>query len=124
MPGGGPAPRRGLPIDWICVADLAPDCLETWRTNHAREHPDSVLALVDLGTEEGRSQFVDACVGHRIDLIVGGIPCEAVSQARGKNYATTEDFDRLHALVDGLFSVIAYKGPRWWCLEDVITIEH
>jgi site-specific DNA-cytosine methylase len=121
--GGWACAARGLPIEWVAVADLAPDCLETWRVNHGRDQPGCQKLLCDLSTDDGVRQVLDAGVDQGVDLIVGGIPCEEVSVARGANRASTVVMDRLHALVDGIFGVIQDLEPRWWCLEDVREIE-
>lgn len=119
--GGWAVAARGLPITWVCVADLAADCLETWAINHGEAHPDCALIRADLSTPEGLAQVLDACAGG-IDLMVGGIPCEQVSQARGNRPLQPGELERLHALIDSTFSLIQTLHPRWWSIEDVEAI--
>lgn len=121
--GGWAAAGRGLPIRWIAVADWAEDCLETWRVNHQRFHLDCALCRVDLATAEGREKLVMAIGAHRIDLVVGGIPCEELSTARGNVALRDGELDRLHALIDGVLGLVRRLRPRWWAIEDVVQIE-
>jgi len=83
--GGWACAARGLPIEWVAVADSAEDCLETWRVNHAGGHPVCKGLLVDLSTDEGIEAVRRAVGRKKIDIIVGGIPCEPVSVARSNN---------------------------------------
>ncbi len=121
--GGWAVAARGLPIRWVAVADWAEDCLETWRVNHQIAHPDCALCRVDLAMSEGRDAVVTAIGTHRIDLVVGGIPCEELSTARGNAPLACGELDRLHALIDGTLELVRHLEPRWWALEDVIQIE-
>lgn len=121
--GGWAAAGRGLPIRWVAVADWAEDCLETWRVNHQIAHPDCSLCRADLSTAEGREALVTAIGTHRIDLVVGGIPCEQLSTMRGNRPLRDGELDRLHALIDGVLGLVRRLRPRWWALEDVVQIE-
>lgn len=121
--GGWAVAARGLPIDWVAVADLDGDCLETWRTNHERDHPAARVIQCDLSTAAGAAAVIDAAAGAAVDLVVGGIPCEPVSVARGANRTPAGEMAAWHALIDRCLEVVAELRPRWWCIEDVIQIE-
>lgn len=119
--GGWLTAARGLPIEFIAVADRAADCLETVEINHAAEHPDCALIQCDLSTPEGMDEVLAACAGG-IDLIVGGIPCEQVSNARGNRPLKPGELEKLHVLIDQTFRAIATLRPRFWVIEDVEAI--
>lgn len=119
--GGWAVASRGLPIEWVAVADKAADCLETWGINHGAAHPDCRLVQCDLATPEGLAQVLKAA-GKRIDLIVGGIPCEQVSTARGNKPLRNGELGSLHSLIDNLFELVRLLRPRWWAIEDVEAI--
>jgi len=119
--GGWATAARGLPIEWVAVADIAPDCLETWQVNHAENNPDCRTVLCDLSTALGIRAVIDAA-GGSADLVVGGIPCEQVSVLRPRR-APTAMVDSWHELLDGCLQIVKRLAPTWWVLEDVIQIE-
>lgn len=120
--GGWACAARGLPIEWVAVADIAKGPLETWLVNHQTDHPDCKLLQVDLSTAAGVEAILDAC-GSRADLVVGGIPCEQVSCLRMAKPLERQALDDWHRLIDCCLLVVEQTTPRWWCIEDVIQIE-
>lgn len=124
--GGWACAARGLPIEFLTVADLSPIHLETWRQNHAGDHPRCRRLRCDLADSAGVAGVLEELLGHRVDLIVGGIPCEQVSQAAGAQSAAIKDAARLakwHALIDNVLSIVAALKPRWWAIEDVVPLQ-
>jgi site-specific DNA-cytosine methylase len=119
--GGWACAARGLPIRWVAVADLAADCIETWELNHAADHPDCRRLLVDLANEDGIAAVRRAAEG--VDLVVGGIPCEELSCARGAAPVTEARMSGWYAMTDNVLRLVAELSPRWWAIEDVIQIE-
>lgn len=119
--GGWAVAARGLPIRFVAVADREPDALETWRVNHAGQHPKCKMIECDLSTPEGRAEVLAAA--PRADLTLGGIPCEEVSLARGSTPLKPGEMDTWLALIDNCFGIVRDTGSRYWCFEDVIQIE-
>ena len=119
--GGWAVAARGLPIRFRAVADIAEDCLETWRINHAEEHPDCRRLRVDLSTDEGLAELMEHSAG--VDLILGGIPCAEISPLRHGKRVSEEAMERWRRLLDNCLAIVDQIGPRWWALEDVIGIE-
>lgn len=119
--GGWAAAARGLPITWVAVADIAPDCIETWRVNHSEYEPGCRAITCDLSTEDGAKQVIDAAAGG-VDLVVGGIPCEQVSVAR-PGPADSAAIDDWHRLIDRCLHIVDVLQPTYWAIEDVIQIE-
>lgn len=111
--GGWAVAARGLPIQFVAVADHAADCLETWQLNHGADHPDCQLLNLDLSAAKGMRQLVKAA--GKVDLIVGGIPCEQVSTARGNRPLKNGELATLHSLVDQCFWAVKKLKPRYWC---------
>lgn len=120
--GGWAVAARGLPIEFVAVADFAKDCLETWKYNHLAAHPRCEVLDVDLATKEGRSAVL-AATGVHADLVLGGIPCEQVSTARANIPLPKGERDLWHALIDSCLSIVKELEPGWWALEDVTAIE-
>lgn len=119
--GGWAAAARGLPIEWLAVADCAEDCLETWQVNHAQDHPKCRCLAVDLSTQAGIDAVGEVAGG--VALIVGGIPCEKISPHRGNRPVSKREWTNFYGLLDNCLNLIRLLRPRWWCLEDVIQIE-
>jgi len=120
--GGWACAGRGLPIRFVAVADRAQDCVETWRVNHAADHPGCSMLLCDLATRDGPESVVRAAGGH-VDLVLGGIPCEEISCHRGALPVGEERMQAWYELVDRILALVEQFCPRWWAVEDVIQIE-
>lgn len=106
--GGGGA---GLPIRIVAAIDLAEDCCLTYRYNHpnAEVVRGDVTAAVDWRRLKGR-----------VDLVLGGIPCEEISVARNNRQLSETELRGWHKLLDGVLEGIEYLQPPWWCVENVI----
>jgi site-specific DNA-cytosine methylase len=118
--GGWAFAARGLPIDFVAVADIERDCLETWRTNHAVHHPKCSLIECDLSA--GTQSVLESIGGQSIDLVLGGIPCEQISIMRQVE-ASASVMENWHELVDQCLRFVDLVSAPFWCLEDVIQIE-
>jgi len=123
--GGWACAARGLPIEFLVVADLAADCLETWRVNHAQRHANCDRLEVDLSTKEGILAVLGSVESLGVDLVLGGIPCEQISLARSNNSKAVPEvqMDRWYALLDNCLELVRVLRPAWWAIEDVIAIE-
>ena len=118
--GGWACAARGLPIQITHAFDLAADCCQTCRLNHP-------------GVEVIEGDLLDPAIAARIramkgrvDLVLGGIPCESISIYRnGWNPATrTSDAEmaRFRALLDAILGLTAWLNPGSWVLEDVVGL--
>lgn len=121
--GGWAVAARGLPIDWVAVADIDRDSIETWEVNHLAEQPDCRRLLGDLSTDVGQQAVLEAAGAGGVDLVVGGIPCEQISVARGHVKPTSDVMADWHRLIDAMFALVARWDPRWWCFEDVVQVK-
>ncbi len=124
--GGWAVAARGLPIAFLAVVDWADDCLETWRLNHGAHHP-ALRANCDLALDGAVDRVLALVDGQRVDIVLGGIPCEEISQARytrgAAAHASPEAMDRWYALLENCLTINRRLEPRWWCFEDIINIE-
>ena len=120
--GGWACAARGLPIEFVAVADWAADCLETWRINHQADHPQCAFHRIDLSDAGAAGHLAAWAASQGIDLILGGIPCEQVSIMR-QSPITEEAMRDWHRLIDHCLMFVDSCRPRWWCFEDVIQIE-
>lgn len=117
--GGWAVAARGLPIRFLAVADWGELPLETWRVNHVGDHPRCQLVQGDLSHLTTREQLGAAICGQRIDLVLGGIPCEQVSPVRRNNPTAASELAAWHELIDACFGIVQTLRPRFWCFEDV-----
>lgn len=120
--GGWACASRGLPIEWVAVADWAEDSLETWKINHRDAHPDCNLVCEDLSSWAGMQKVLDAA-GH-IDLVCGAIPCEQLSVARANRALKPGELEGCYSLIDTCFEMIRRVSPTYWVFEDVTAVEH
>lgn len=118
--GGWAFASRGLPIRFVAVADIASDCLETWHTNHASDHPGCSIVEHDLS--HGTDELTRLVADHRIDLVLGGIPCAEISPMRQKR-PSSAIMAEWYALLDACLAFADRTDVQFWCFEDVIQIE-
>lgn len=131
--GGWAFAARGLPIRFLAVIDTAEDCRETWRINHAADHPD--VMILDHDLSDGGAVTNLLCIirerlqlrDEGIDLVLGGIPCEPVSTVRycgGKDRRpTVVKMSAWHRLIDHCLEIVRELAVPYWAIEDVIQIE-
>lgn len=122
--GGWACAARGLPIEFVAVVDIAEECIETWRVNHAATpaHPDCHLICGDLTDANTHRLIKDAIDGRKVDLVLGGIPCEQVSIARNSTPISSDTMATWHKLIDSMFGLVAKLKPAFWCFEDVVEV--
>jgi len=114
--GGWAVAARGLPIE---ITDGFDDWLPACET-YALNHPGARVHKIDLTHQvEVVSIFAD---NGRPDVILGGIPCQWISPACGKNKAAPGEVSRQRKLLDSVMFYVDALKPRWWCLEDVIQL--
>lgn len=110
--GGWAVAARGLPIKIVAAVDHAEDCLATY----ARNHPGVETVFGDAST-------LDYTRWHgKIDVVLGGIPCEQVSAARRGVAIAPAKMQAWQRLVDRCLSLPGELGAAWWCYEDVTDI--
>lgn len=110
--GGWATAARGLPVRIVAAFDLMEDCMETYKLNH----PNVECIQCDVFDYDFR-QFAG-----QVDLVVGGIPCEELSQRRNNKPATSEQLSELDRLIDRCLSIVTIVEAPWFCFEDVIQI--
>ena len=119
--GGWACAARGLPIHIAYAIDRWPEAVRTYQINH----PATTVILQDLLCPMATEDLVRSCRGQT-DLVLGGIPCEAISIFRNgwnpRNAASDEEMARWHSLLDQCLHIVEVLRPRWWCLEDVAGI--
>jgi site-specific DNA-cytosine methylase len=110
--GGWAVAARGLPIRIDYVFDKEIDCLLTYKENHPHVEP----ICCDI------VEYDFSRLAGKVDLILGGIPCEQISMARNGTPLSEGEEEKLHLLIDKCCALPEQLGARWWCYEDVIQI--
>ena len=112
--GGWAVAARGLPIEIVAAFDCVEECLATYAENHPGVH----CELCDV-VEHDFSEW-----SGEVDLVLGGIPCELISQARANRAPKEEDLAGLRVLIDKCLAIPVAIGAAYWCYEDVPGLQH
>lgn len=109
--GGWAVAARGLPIEIIAAFDWEEFCVRTYKENHpATECHKCDVTHFDFSPWRG------------VDLILGGIPCEDLSAARGMHPVPQERKDKLDALIRKMLALPGNLKASWYCYEDVVQL--
>lgn len=113
--GGWAVAARGLPIEIVLAIDVWKEAAETYRLNHR------AVNVVQGDLTNCPIQW-DAL--RRIDLVVGGIPCQWLSTYRrfAVSRVTHEERERERTLLDCVLGIVERIQPEFWCLEDVVGL--
>lgn len=111
--GGWACAARDLPIDIIMAVDLWPTACRTYAMNF----PDTDVLCADLRDEKVQRQIVKA--GKRVDVVLGGIPCEWLSCYRSLVKVGPAELEAQRKTLDAVLALRRQINPRWWCMEDV-----
>jgi site-specific DNA-cytosine methylase len=112
--GGWAIAARGLPIKIVTAMDWAEDCCATYRYNH----PETEVRCVNV-------KEVDFREFRRIDLVLGGVPCETISVARNSMPADEQELTEWKELLERILRAVRLIRPYRWCLENVMGMrEH
>lgn len=108
--GGWAVAARGLPIEITHAIDWWEPACRTYKLNH----PEVLVVRADC------KAIPLAASGF--DLVLGGIPCQWLTQLRSKglgNLPGADEIERERALLDAILDWIGELAPPFWCLEDV-----
>jgi len=112
-----------LGLEWAglkCLAaiDFDDAAIQTFRANH----PDVAHALVRDLTKFGPQQLDALIAPERVDLIVGGPPCQGFSRARqvdGANHGDRLIHDARRDLYQEFLRYVKYYQPKVFIMENV-----
>lgn len=111
--GGWAVAARGLPIKIVAAFDREKDALDTYKLNH----PATTTVVCDV------TKVDFAPWQGKVDLVLGGIPCEQISSYRSINKVSALEIEELEALISRCLALPEELGARWWGFEDVVQIE-
>ena len=97
----------------VCGLDLLPDRARSFYSNH----PYATTLIGDI-QEFGVDAISEA--SDRIDVVVGGPPCQGFSSIRP--FRTLTEKDRRNTLVECFLFAVATLRPRWFLFENVVGL--
>jgi DNA (cytosine-5)-methyltransferase 1 len=101
--------------------DRDPDCIATYRANVVtgstgdRERRGQLRSVVGLG----RDAILSAAGVKRIDVLIGGPNCQAVSSAGRRNLE-----DERNSMFEEYVRLVEELQPRWFLMENVPGLTH
>jgi DNA (cytosine-5)-methyltransferase 1 len=101
--------------------DRDPDCIATYRANVLtgstgdRERRGQLRSVVGLG----RDAILSAAGVKRIDVLIGGPNCQAVSSAGRRNLE-----DERNSMFEEYVRLVEELQPRWFLMENVPGLTH
>ena len=104
-----------------CVlgVDYEKNCTDAYRINH-RDHE---CLRMDLSTEENQELVGQRLKKEKVDLIVGGPPCQGFSIFGKRRFVNTQNHDvskdKRNNLVFAFANVVRIASPRWFIMENV-----
>lgn len=112
-----------LGLEWAglrCLAaiDFNESAIETF----GRNHPEVPVALVKDLTKFAPKELDAALGSERVDVIVGGPPCQGFSKARqvgGSNHGERLVYDPRRELYREFLKYVAYYQPKVFVMENV-----
>ena len=111
---------RGLPIEIVAAFDRSADCLATYVENHPHVTPVRCdVSTFDFARWAAREQPIG-----RIDVVLGGIPCEQLSLARANNVASDTELAELRTLTEACLRIPDQVDADWYCYEDVVQLRN
>jgi len=112
-----------LGLQWAglrCLAaiDLNESAIETFKRNH----PDVPVAMVKDLTKFAPKELDEVLGSERVDVIVGGPPCQGFSKARqvgGSNHGERLVYDPRRELYREFLKFVTYYQPKVFVMENV-----
>jgi DNA (cytosine-5)-methyltransferase 1 len=114
--GGCSAGFRQAGFNIPYAQDIDKDCIESYATNF----PDTFCEVRDIRDTDFAS--IRKEIGHDIDIVIGGPPCQGFSTAGARNTN-----DPRNKLLDSYVDALNILKPKWFLFENVeglLTLNH
>lgn len=104
-----------------CVlgVDFEKNCTEAYRRNHT----DHDCLQLDLSSEASQTMVGERLKKAKVDLIVGGPPCQGFSIFGKRRFVNTKNHDvskdKRNNLVFAFANIVRIASPRWFIMENV-----
>lgn len=101
----------------IAANEIDKNIFLTNKYNHSKYCDESNFILGDVTKAEVKEQIIDCCKGHKIDVIVGGPPCQGFSYAGWR-----DPNDERNKLFREFVSIVQSLQPEFFVMENVLGI--
>lgn len=89
----------------------------TNKLNHSKYVDEDKIILGDITKQETKDKVIAACEGKRVDVILGGPPCQGFSYAGWRN-----PNDERNQLFREFVSIVRALKPKFFVMENVLGI--
>lgn len=101
----------------LAANEIDKNIILTNKFNHSKYTDESNFILGDVTKEEVKQQIIDCCKGHKVDVIVGGPPCQGFSYAGWR-----DPNDDRNKLFREFVSIVQSLQPEFFVMENVLGI--
>lgn len=98
----------------LAVNELDKNIMETNRFNHSKYTSEDNFVLGDITMDKTKQRIFDICEGHKVDVIVGGPPCQGFSYAGWR-----DPDDKRNQLFREFVAVVQRLQPDFFVMENV-----
>lgn len=106
-------------LDCVLGADYDEYAVEAYRKNHTSHE----CLRIDLSLEENQKIVSDRLRKEKIDLIVGGPPCQGFSIFGNRRFVNTKNHDlkadKRNDLVFAFANIVIKSNAKWFIMENV-----
>lgn len=106
-------------LNCVLGVDFEKNCTEAYRINH-RDHE---CLRLDLSSVESQNLVGERLRRNKVDLIVGGPPCQGFSIFGKRRFVNTKNHDvskdKRNNLVFAFANIVKIAMPRWFIMENV-----
>ncbi len=117
--GGFTEGLKSAGLDCILGADFDPYAVEAYRKNHT----DHECLKVDLSDEEIQHNIAMRLKEQKVDLVVGGPPCQGFSIFGKRRFVNTKNHqiseDKRNNLVFAFANIVIKSEAKWFIMENV-----
>lgn len=104
-------------FNMLVANEVDKNIMMTNRYNHSRYTNEDNFVLGDVTAQDTKDRIINACVGSRVDVVIGGPPCQGFSYAGWRN-----PDDKRNLLFREFVSLVNTLKPSFFVMENVLGI--
>lgn len=101
----------------LAANELDKNIIQTNILNHSKYADKDKFILGDVTKQEVKDRIYSACIGKRVDVILGGPPCQGFSYAGWR-----DPNDKRNQLFREFVSIVRELKPQFFVMENVLGI--
>jgi len=106
-------------LECVLGADFDAYAVDAYRRNHTSHE----CLQIDLSTEQNQKFVADRLKKAKVDLVVGGPPCQGFSIFGKRRFVNTKNHDlskdKRNDLVFGFANIVVKSNANWFIMENV-----